>query len=112
MGRRDGPAVLALRALPQLRLGPVPVLLVGPAFSGLGDVVGAFGDHLLGDLRRRGLLRRHLWVVGSFVSTASVSGGAAFFDVALRVVGFSVTTASVSGGAAFFDVAFRVVDFF
>ena len=30
-------------------------------------------------------------MVGSFVSTASVSGGAAFFDVAFWVVGFSVS---------------------
>jgi hypothetical protein len=51
--RRARSGATALRALPQLRLGPVPVRLVGPAFSGLGDVVGALSDHLLRDLRGR-----------------------------------------------------------
>src|SRR6185295_18579760 len=41
----------------QLRLGLVPVRLVGSAFSGLGDVVGALSDHLLHDLGGRCLPR-------------------------------------------------------
>jgi len=39
----------APRAFPQLRLGPVPVRLVGPAFSGLGGLLlAAKGGHLRG----------------------------------------------------------------
>jgi hypothetical protein len=87
MGRRDDPAVLALRALPQLRLGLVPVLLVGPAFSGLGDVVGARA-----------------------IISCVISGAAASPDVAPRVVGFSVTTASVFVSFAAMPVLLLVGD--
>src|SRR4051812_40978205 len=48
----------ALYALPQFRLGLVPILLVCPAFSGMRDMVGAFGDHLLREHRHPGALRR------------------------------------------------------
>ena len=67
----------ALRALPQIRLGPVPVRLVGPAFSGLGDVVGALGDHLRRDIARR--------VVGFVVAAVFVLFSLAAIPVLLLV---------------------------
>ena len=128
----------ALRALPQLRLGPVPVLLVGPAFSALKEEMwaSAFGDHLLRDLRGRGLLRRRLGggrllrphrflLRGRGFLRRRLGGGRASSSpplpspgprlssvVALGVVGFFVPTASFSGAAAFFVVALGVVGFF